>query len=127
MPGVIIERNIVVPEGEFDIDTEIDLNHGDRYDIEATGLVWGGVVGTQVNGPQGWNKIEMSDQFPLPSSRPFCLLGRLDGNYFYIGRGMEGEYINQGAPPSRLYLRINDDAPANGSGAFVANIQVWRP
>lgn len=32
----------------------------------------------------------------------------------------------QNSGDSRLYLRINDDRPGNGNGAFTANIQVYR-
>ena len=103
--------------------------------MEVTGEIWAGVLipPTPKNGPKGWeNRVEYDVKFPLhgvPTADPFCLLGKLK-NYFYIGDRL---------PPTRyiafpesgkglecpLYLRINDDTPGNGSGAFNCHIRIW--
>ena len=112
-----------MPESARDVDTKIDVKPGDRIIVNAEGMIWAGVWLTSENDPAGWDKIENSTKFPLPGSRPFSLLGKLDGKYFYIGKSIERIY---NGPGSRLYLRINDDVPGNGSGEFKCHIQVWR-
>jgi hypothetical protein len=48
-----------------------------------------------------------------------------DRNYFYIGEGRTREPYN-GERLNRLCLRINDDLPGNGNGAFTCRVRVWR-
>ena len=86
--------------------------------------IWSGVWFTGQNGPAGWNNIDCATKFPLPCSYPYSLIGQLNGQYFYVG-----EYYNKTRAdlPSAtdLYLRVNDDAPGNGSGSFYAHVQVY--
>ena len=66
---------------------------------------------------------------PLPGSPPFSLLGRTtEDGYFLIGDGLRRTYQNSTLGPgeTRLFLRINDNRPGNGSGAFNVRILVWR-
>jgi hypothetical protein len=106
------------------VDTQVVVRKGDRLVVSASGQIWAGNWGiNNSNGPQGWDKKDCDPKFPLPCSYPYALLGKLNGSYFYIGSGIER--IQNGGD-SKLYLRINDDTPGNGSGSFTANIQVYR-
>jgi hypothetical protein len=58
-----------------------------------------------------------------------CLLGKTpDDGYFFVGSSLRRTYQNASLGPgtTRLSLRINDNKPANGAGAFSVRIQVWR-
>lgn len=123
MTSIIYDNIINVSEGDRDVDTQMDIQYGDRLVFSANGEIWAGVWWTGLNGPQGWDNISYDRKFPLPGTHPYSLLGRLDGRLFYIGTGFDRYYRGRN---SRLFLRINDDAPGNGSGAFFCNIQVYR-
>lgn len=123
MSTLVAEQTIQVNERDFDVDTNLDIRTGDRLVISASGEIWAGVWLTGRNGPDGWNNIDLNPKFPLVCSHPYCLLGRLDGRYFFAGSGIERVYTGR---DSRLFLRINDDAPGNGNGAFTAHIEVYR-
>lgn len=114
---------VTVEEGSYDVDSGLEVRYLDYLVMEGTGNIWAGVWLTGENGPQGWNNIDPDRKFPLPGSHPYCLLGRLDGRYFYVGRGLSTFYRGRG---SRLSLRTNDDRPGNGSGAFQCKIQQYR-
>lgn len=114
---------ITVREADFDVDSGIEVRPLDRLTLNATGSIWAGVVFTGQNGPNGWNNIDPDPKFPLVNSHPYCLIGRMDGRYFYVGEGQEFFYRGNG---SRLILRTNDDAPGNGTGAFSCTVQQWR-
>jgi hypothetical protein len=114
---------INVEEASYDNDTTLEIRQLDYLIFSATGSIWAGVWLTGENGPQGWNNFDNDRKFPLPGSHPYCLLGRLDGRYFYVGRGLTTFYRGRG---SRLSLRTNDDRPGNGSGAFQCTIQQFR-
>ena len=114
---------ITVREADFDIDTGIEAKFLDRLTFNATGLIWAGVVFTGQNGPNGWNSIDPDPKFPLVGSHPYCLIGRMDGRYFFVGDGQVFFYRGKG---SRVALRTNDDSPGNGTGAFDCTIQQWR-
>lgn len=58
----------------------------------------------------------------MPFVPPFSLLGRLEGRYFYVGKGRNFIYYGK---ESRLFLRINDDTPRNGWGQFTCRIEVY--
>lgn len=112
-----------VLESDGDVDTNVDIQPGDRIIFSASGTIWAGVWFTGRNGPRGWDWIANDNKFPLPTGHPYSLLGRLDGRYFEIGDGFERVYTSRG---SRLYLRINDDTPGNGNGGFNCRIEVYR-
>jgi hypothetical protein len=121
---LVVDKTVTVRESDFDVDSGVDVRTGDRLVVSASGQIKSGVFGTGFNGPQGWDNIDCANKFPLPCSHPFSLLGKLNGSYFYIGSGIDK--VHTGGD-SRLFLRINDDAPANGEGSFTAHIQVFRP
>lgn len=118
-----LSKQVQVNEGDADVDTSIQVRAGDTVIFHAWGQIWAGVWFTGLNGPRGWDWRDSANKFPLPGAHPFQLLGKLDGGYFEIGdhRRMD-ETPDQGA----LFLRINDDVPGNGSGAFQVQLQVYR-
>jgi hypothetical protein len=95
----------------------------DRLVITASGSIHAGVILTGENGPRGWDWIDPSPKFPLPGSHPYGLLAKINTDYQYVG---SGEQFKRPFANGRLYLRVNDDKPGNGSGAFTVKIQVWR-
>ena len=119
-----------VPESvRTDIDTGVVLQPGDEFALTGTGSIWAGVWFTGLNGSEGWDRIETDPNSLLhntPDARPFSLIGRLeDEGYFYIGSGFGRRTFNRNSA-RRLFLRINDNQPANGSGSFQCLIEVWR-
>jgi hypothetical protein len=127
--SLIVDKWITVAEWQSDVDTNIMLKNGDWLDIQAQGSIWAGVWFTGENGPRGWVGWSAGSNSPLPGSPPFSLIGRTsEDGYFYIGDGLRRTYLNETLGPgeTRLWLRINDDRPGNGSGAFNVRILVWR-
>ena len=127
--ALIVDKWVTVAEWENDVDTGVLLKNGDWIDIAATGSIWAGVWFTGENGPQGWVTYSAGSDKPLIGVPPFSLLGRTaEDGYFYIGSGLRRPYQNASLGPGEtgLSLRINDDRPGNGSGAFNVHIQVWR-
>jgi hypothetical protein len=122
---------ITIPESaRNDIDTGIVLLPRDEFSLTGTGSIWAGVWFTGLNGPEGWtDRIETNPNSPLnntPDARPFSLIGRLEGEqYFYVGRQLRRRRFGRSSQ-RRLFLRINDNNPANGSGAFQCLVEVWR-
>lgn len=113
---------LTVNESDYDVDTGLYIQPGQRVVISADGQIWAGVWATGTNGPEGWMGWNASANSPLPFRTPFALLARLDGRYFLIGRGYS--FIHRGRP-SKLYLRINDDKPGNGWGSFQTRVEVY--
>ena len=116
-------RQVQVNEGDADVDTTIQVVQGDTLMFDAWGQIWAGVWFTGTNGPRGWNNRDLDPKFPLPGAHPFMLLGLLDTGYFEIG---DYRRLDQTPDQGTLYLRINDDQPGNGSGAFQCVVQVYR-
>ena len=114
-----------ISESATMVDSGIDLGPNEFMSITGTGMINAGVFLGGDNGPEGWNSIETNPTFPLPGTRPFSLLGSLDSQLFYIGKGTAT--TERFLSPKRLFLRTNDNVPGNGSGAFNAFIQVWKP
>src|SRR4051794_11861087 len=89
-------RQVQVSEGDGPVDTHIDVIQGDTLFFHAWGSIWAGVWWTGNNGPRGWDNIDNNTKFPLKSSHPYCLFGRLD-TPFYIGDDLRMEETpNQG-------------------------------
>jgi len=127
---VVADVTNTVRESDMDVDTGVDVQPGDEFALTGTGSIWAGVWGTGQNGPEGWtDRIEQNPAFPMhgvPQAHPFALLGRFQGSgYFYVGRGLSRRGFT-GATRQRLWLRINDNVPGNGTGAFQCRVQVWR-
>jgi hypothetical protein len=115
-------------ESDYDISTGITVEPGQRLVINAWGEIWAGVWFTGRNGPQGWLGWHAGPDSPLPFAAPFSVLGRLEGRYFYVGTGIELIYRPPaGVGGSQLWLRINDNTPGNGWGAFSAHVEVYQP
>ncbi|HEV2580959.1 MAG TPA: hypothetical protein VGT44_08910 [Ktedonobacteraceae bacterium] len=120
---LIDSRQVEVRESDYDVDTHIQVRKGDTLMFNAWGQIWAGVWLTGMNGPNGWNNLDPDPKFPLPGTHPYSLLGKLDNGYFFVGGY---DRIDQTADQGELFLRINDDKPANGSGAFECLVQVYR-
>jgi hypothetical protein len=126
---VVADKWITVLEREYDIDTGILIRNNDWIDISASGSVWGGVLFTGANGPAGWSGWSAGNDFPLPGTPPFSLLGNTaEDGYFFIGDGLRRIYLNETLGPgeTRLLLRVNDNVPGNGSGGYNVRVQVFR-
>jgi hypothetical protein len=125
-PTTLVANQVfTVHESDFDVNTFIDVQPGDKIVFSATGHIWAGVLFTGENGPEGWDNIENNPEFPLPGSHPFALLGRLGSKYFFVGQGIQRAQTEPGAV-RRLFLRINDNVPGNGNGQFTCQVQVFR-
>jgi hypothetical protein len=116
-------RRIQVNEGDADVDTAIDVIAGDTLIFHAWGLIWAGVWFTGNNGPRGWYWRDGDPKFPLPGAHPYQLLGKLDTGYFEVGSYVR---LDQTPNSGHLFLRINDDTPGNGNGAFQSQVMTYR-
>jgi hypothetical protein len=116
-------KQVQVNERDWDVNTHLQVEQGDTLILHAWGQIWAGVWLTGNNGPKGWDNVDNNTKFPLPGSHPFGLLGKLDTGYFYVG---EFNRIDQATDSGTLFLRINDEVPGNGNGAFQCIVQVYR-
>jgi hypothetical protein len=119
------------------VDTGKTIQLGQSVEIKADPFytIWSGVWFTGRNGPSGWDRCDSDRKFPLTNymvstntgtcSRPYSLIGRLNGRYFYVGEYKDLKY-DWGSTGARLYLRINDDVINNGNGYFKAGITVYQ-
>jgi hypothetical protein len=120
---VVASAHVEVRESNYDVDTGLTIKYGDKVEFSCSGSIWAGVWFTGRNGPEGWSNITYDPKFPLTGTHPFKQLGKLNGRYFSIGKGITRTHYSS---DSRLYLRINDDAPGNGDGAFFCDVWVYR-
>lgn len=118
------QQTAFIPESTFGVDSGVDVGPGQWLGFTGSGEIWAGVLFTGNNGPQGWNTIDDNPNLPLPGSRPFSLLGRLNNQNFYIGNS-NFTGVNPSAP-QRLILRTNDDVPGNGNGSFMCQVETWK-
>lgn len=131
---VIVDRNVDTPiaeatisvrEDQRDVDTGLDIRPEDRVTINGSGFIWAGIWFTGENGPDGWpgwNQTEANA--PLQGVPPYALIAKVgQQDYFMVGRFFNGHPAEKAG---RLFLRINDHDPGNGSGLFTAKIQVFR-
>ncbi|HLL55502.1 MAG TPA: hypothetical protein VK447_18225 [Myxococcaceae bacterium] len=127
---LIHDHPVVIREANRDVDTGVVLRNGDEFELETTGTITPGVIGAGPTGPGGWkDRIAYGPHFPLHGgidpvhAHPYCLLGKLNG-YFFVGeRRPRQRYLDR--EERRLFLRINDDVPGNGGGAFICRVKVW--
>jgi len=101
-----------------DVDTGLDILPGDSVAITATGAIWSGFLGDPPTGANGNTTRTTNGNFPLPSATPFSLIGRLGPGFSYFPIGASSVITNTGPSSQRLFLRSNDDVPANGNGQF---------
>lgn len=106
-----------------DVDTGITVKTGDRVVVSADGLVTPGCFNCNATGPAGYPDPAPDDGWPLKGARQFSLLGKLNGQYFYIGSGKD--WIHTGGP-GKLYLYVNDWKTNDNGGAYFADIRVDR-
>jgi len=110
-----------------DLDTKIDVKVGDRLSITAEGEIYAGVWFTGNNGPGGWDDVTTDPKFPYtgrPDAHVYSLIAKVgSGPYFYVGTRLDRRPMTTAG---RLFLRINDDLPRNGSGSFRGSITVNR-
>jgi hypothetical protein len=126
---LVLDKWIDIAEAEYELRTYILVEPGDEIAFDTEGHIWAGAWDTGQNGPGGLRNIDHNSKFPLnqgPDAHPFCLLGRYEGlDYFYIGDGLDRHSYDD-ASARQLILRINDDMPGNGTGAFRCRIRIWR-
>ena len=116
-------KQIQINEGDWDVNTHIDVRKGDTLIFSAWGQIWAGVWFTGNNDPGGWNNRDNDPKFPLPGAHPYQLLGKLDNGYFEVGTYAR---LDETPDQGQLFLRINDDVPGNGDGAFQCQVSVYR-
>jgi hypothetical protein len=111
----------------------IEFEPGDEARIECSGSVWAGVWFTGSNGPDGWSDAAPS-HFPMPGyngGRSFAAIARFKPTAWYYSSTSwqhAGTASAHRAPfASRMELRVNDNAPGNGSGSFSCTVSRWRP
>lgn len=130
-PGTDTYRVVVTEAdgGDIGVDSGIDLRRDDHVSLLGSGSIWAGVWLTDDNGPDGWENIENSPDFPLPGSRPFGLLykiverGQRAGRVSWEVLGY-GDSFDWSGDDARLWFTINDDVPGNGSGQFNVDVSV---
>jgi hypothetical protein len=132
---------IVVNESDREVDTSVGVQDLDQVSFSVSGTIWAGVALSGRNGPDGWTDVTTDSNYPLhtgPDAHRYALLFRLldqfqpesyaNTPYRFLGKGdgpYLSPYIHHGAT-RRIMLRINDDSPGNGNGAFTVTITVQR-
>jgi hypothetical protein len=120
------QTDISVPESSSGVATRLWVPYGGRVTIspDQDSRIWAGVAFTQPNGPRGWVDLA-GPNFPLRDRPVFSLIARISNNYppnyYYAGRYRT---FDNWQNPGWVILRTNDDAPGNGSGAFIADVTV---
>lgn len=130
---VVLSQTFRVRESDSRVDTGIDILPEDTITFNASGDIWAGVLLTGRNGPEGWNKVDHDQKFPLHiglDAHPYCLIAKIGelGNWMFVGRHKTYTHCIDGMP-GRLYLRPNDDSPGNArdiTGGFLCQIQLNR-
>jgi hypothetical protein len=129
---LLCDVQVAIREENLDVDTGIELVFGDEFELEATGTLTPrmGLGGGGPIGPNGWaDRVTYEPGYPLHGAidpvhaHPYCLLGKLNGYFFAGAHRPRQRYLAR--EPRRLYLRINDDAPGNGTGLFFCRVRVW--
>lgn len=132
------EKAYTVPEASSLVDTKLLILPGDRLRMSGAGSIWSGMWFRPENGPDGdwgycpgneghdgWFDLCVNPAgYPMTYGAPrYSLIGALDFGWFYIGNGWILDYTG---PPTTLKLRVNDNVPGNGSGAFRAVVAITR-
>lgn len=93
------------------VDTRISVNPGDSVKSYAEGMIWSGVWGTGLHGPEGWPGWATDRGAPLPGGTANSLVIQFgNGQWIEAGRSWEGTPGGAGT----LKLSINDPNPYNG-------------
>jgi hypothetical protein len=125
-------RTVTVPESSSGVPVYMTFASGEEARIECSGSVWGGVWFTGSNGPDGWADAAPFE-FPMPyyrGGRSFAAIARFKTTGFYPTASSwkhAGTSSAHTAPfSSRMELRVNDNAPGNGSGSFTCTVSRWQ-
>ena len=110
--------NLPTPCDLRDADSGVDVFPGDSVAVAATGTIWSGILFSAANDANGDTSRTTNSNFPLPSAIPFSLIGRLGPAFSYFPIGTTAVVTNTTGAVQRLFLRTNDDVPANGNGQF---------
>jgi hypothetical protein len=142
-PVVSTETHVVtVSESNRDVDTGIGVLDLDQVSFSATGTIHSGAAFSGPSGPDGWTKTTSDSNYPLhkgPDAYRYALLVRfldpmpMPGTpeatpSLFLGTGSRPEWspYTHSGDDKRIWLRINDDEPGNGSGEFTVTIAVKR-
>jgi len=107
------------------VDTGIRVRPGDTIHVRSSGQTWSGVVATgwvDANGWATWDKPGEAG-FPMMKNHPFALVGRVDGNWFYLGVGADFTY---GGASDTLKLSVNTNNHGVGDGQWTVSVRVER-
>jgi hypothetical protein len=107
------------------VDTGIRVRPGDTIHARSSGQIWSGVVATgwvDANGWATWDKPGEAG-FPMMKTHPFALVGRVDGNWFYLGVGADFTY---GGASDTLKLSVNTNNHGVGDGQWTVSVRVER-
>ena len=127
----IESRDVKVPESSAGVPVYMTFESGDEARITCTGKVWGGVWFTGDNGPDGWADAAPWT-FPMPGSqggRSFAAITRFKATtstHTTAWRHAGTSSYHDAPYQSRMELRVNDNLPGNGNGAFTCTVAKWR-
>jgi hypothetical protein len=107
------------------VDTGIRVRRGDMIHVRSSGQNWSGVVATGWVDANGWATWDKPGQagFPMMDKHPFALVGRVDGNWFYLGVGADFTY---GGASDTLKLSVNTNNHGVGDGQWTVSVRVER-
>jgi hypothetical protein len=124
-------NTVTVPESSSGVPVYLTFNGGEQARVTCTGSVWGGVWLTGTNTADGWAGSAPST-FPMPGSaggRSFAAIARFTtggGTTAWSHVGTAGAMTAPGWGLSQVEVRVNDNAPGNGSGSFSCRFERWR-
>lgn len=94
-----------------------------RVTPSTTDTIWAGVWFTGRNGPAGWTTTAPSG-WPVPGARKYSLVGRMGNDAMsYVGASERLFWNHSSGTTKRVRLRVNDNVPGNGNGAFKVYIR----
>lgn len=116
----------VIPRERW-IDTRVSARPNDRVRINCREKIWSGVIFGGPIGPDG-DGPATDPKFPLttaedPAARSFGVIGKFDDAHKF----QVGSYTEKTVPPpftTGVWLKVNDDTPCNGHGAFWCTVNV---
>ncbi len=135
MWSATLTADFQVAEWQTDVWSGLVAVPGDRIEINADGTIWSGLWLHPRNGPEGESgTIDQSyPGFPpsitAPTPAPYSLLGYLGPSYYsnaYFPVGPHRVIDSYPGTANRLWLRINDNCPGNGDGAFNVHVIINR-
>lgn len=125
--AIIVDIPECVVPGDSWVDSTLTVNPSDRVSFRCWGDVWTGLLFAGPVGPDGWGDAK-DRKFPVtvaedPEANEFGVVGSFGpGSRFQVGR-----VTTKVAPPpfsTGVWLKMNDDTPCNGSGAFHCEVTV---